>query len=67
MYDIVVQQEIFYFFVVGHVAPQDVIHLADNLAAVLEDGDVVLTLGAGSIGAVALELPDALRTLKVVG
>jgi UDP-N-acetylmuramate--alanine ligase len=54
----------------GQVEPvfvADLDNLADNLAAVLEDGDVVLTLGAGSIGAVALELPDALRTLKVVG
>ena len=40
--------------------------LADDLAAVLEDGDLVLTLGAGSIGAVALNLPAALRTLKAV-
>jgi UDP-N-acetylmuramate--alanine ligase len=40
--------------------------LATDLAAVLEDGDVVLTLGAGSIGAAALELPAALRTLKAV-
>jgi UDP-N-acetylmuramate--alanine ligase len=41
-------------------------NLPANLAAVLEDGDLVLTLGAGSIGAVAQELPQALRTLKVV-
>ena len=34
---------------------------------VLEDGDVVLTLGAGNIGAIAQELPEQLRTLKVVG
>jgi UDP-N-acetylmuramate--alanine ligase len=40
--------------------------LADDLAAVLKDGDVVLTLGAGSIGAAALNLPAALRTLKAV-
>jgi UDP-N-acetylmuramate--alanine ligase len=54
----------------GQVEPvfvADLDNLADNLAAVLEDGDVVLTLGAGSIGAIALELPEALRTLKVVG
>jgi UDP-N-acetylmuramate--alanine ligase len=54
----------------GQVEPvfvADLDNLADNLAAVLEDGDVVLTLGAGSIGAVALELPNALRTLQVVG
>ena len=40
--------------------------LANDLAAVLEDGDVVLTLGAGSIGAAAQELPAALGTLKAV-
>jgi UDP-N-acetylmuramate--alanine ligase len=40
--------------------------LPTDLAAVLKDGDLVLTLGAGSIGAAALELPQALRTLKVV-
>jgi UDP-N-acetylmuramate--alanine ligase len=44
----------------------DVNTLADDLAKVLEDGDVVLTLGAGSIGAIAHELPTALRTLKAV-
>jgi UDP-N-acetylmuramate--alanine ligase len=42
-------------------------NLAAELGPLLEDGDVVLTLGAGSIGAVALELPGALRTLQVVG
>jgi UDP-N-acetylmuramate--alanine ligase len=41
--------------------------LADDLLAVLQAGDLVLTLGAGSIGAKALELPDELRTLAVVG
>lgn len=54
----------------GQVEPvfvADLDNLADNLAVVLEDGDVVLTLGAGSIGAVALELPNVLRTLQVVG
>jgi UDP-N-acetylmuramate--alanine ligase len=45
----------------------DLDKLADDLAPVLEDGDVVLTLGAGNIGAVAQALPPALRTLKVVG
>jgi UDP-N-acetylmuramate--alanine ligase len=44
----------------------DIATLADDLLAVLEDGDVVVTLGAGSIGAAALELPTALRTLKAV-
>ncbi|MGI9290368.1 MAG: UDP-N-acetylmuramate--L-alanine ligase, partial [Gammaproteobacteria bacterium] len=42
-------------------------NLVDELGPLLEDGDVVLTLGAGSIGAIAQELPDALRTLRVVG
>ena len=41
-------------------------NLPADLAAVLEDGDLVLTLGAGSIGAIAQELPKLLRTLKVV-
>jgi len=36
------------------------------LEAVLQDGDLVLTLGAGSIGAKAQELPVALQTLKAV-
>jgi UDP-N-acetylmuramate--alanine ligase len=30
--------------------------LADSLRAVLHDGDVVLTMGAGNIGAVAQDL-----------
>lgn len=30
------------------------------LAGLVEDGDIVLTLGAGSVGALALELPDLL-------
>jgi UDP-N-acetylmuramate--alanine ligase len=30
------------------------------LAGLLEDGDIVITLGAGSIGALAQELPDLL-------
>jgi UDP-N-acetylmuramate--alanine ligase len=40
--------------------------LPDLLHATVQDGDVVLTLGAGDIGAAAAELPAALRTLKVV-
>jgi UDP-N-acetylmuramate--alanine ligase len=54
----------------GQVEPvfvADLDKLADDLAPVLEDGDVVLTLGAGNIGVVAQALPSALRTLKVVG
>jgi len=53
----------------GQVEPifvADLNTLADDLLAVIADGDVVLTLGAGSIGAAALELPASLRTLKAV-
>jgi UDP-N-acetylmuramate--alanine ligase len=53
----------------SHVEPvfvADLDKLANDLAAVLRDGDLVLTLGAGSIGTVAQELPQKLRTLKVV-
>ena len=40
--------------------------LENDLLAVLEAGDVVLTLGAGSIGSKALELPVNMRSLAVV-
>jgi UDP-N-acetylmuramate--alanine ligase len=43
----------------GHVEPVFVEHvddLAESLRAVLHDGDVVVTMGAGNIGAVAQEL-----------
>ncbi len=40
----------------------DLEQLPAALCRVIEDGDVVLTLGAGSIGALALELGDALQT-----
>jgi len=39
---------------------EDVKELAGALAGVIADGDVVLTMGAGSIGGVAHELPRAL-------
>jgi len=39
---------------------EDVKELAGALAGVIADGDVVLTMGAGSIGGVAHELPGAL-------
>jgi UDP-N-acetylmuramate--alanine ligase len=39
---------------------EDVRELAGALAGVIADGDVVLTMGAGSIGGVAHELPRAL-------
>jgi len=41
--------------------------LAGALANVLSDDDVVLTLGAGSIGAMALTLPELLATKTPVG
>ncbi len=53
----------------GQVEPvfvQELSELADDLAPVLENNDLVLTLGAGSIGAAALELPVQLGGQKVV-
>jgi UDP-N-acetylmuramate--alanine ligase len=38
---------------------RDVPHLLGNL---LEDGDLVLTMGAGDIGALAARLPELLQT-----
>jgi UDP-N-acetylmuramate--alanine ligase len=54
----------------GAVLPvyvEELENLADVLANILKSGDVVLTLGAGSIGAAATALPDALRTRRPVG
>jgi UDP-N-acetylmuramate--alanine ligase len=54
----------------GAVEPvlvDDVESLADVLADIVRDDDVVLTLGAGSIGAVAQGLPAALATKAPVG
>jgi UDP-N-acetylmuramate--alanine ligase len=48
----------------GQVEPVFVEHveeLAAALADVLRDGDVVVTMGAGNIGAVANELPRRLQ------
>lgn len=48
----------------GQVEPvfiQDLDNLPTILSGLLRDGDLLLTLGAGSIGAVAGALPDALR------
>jgi len=48
----------------GRVEPvfvEDVHALAESLRGLLEDGDLVVTMGAGSIGAVAHELPARLR------
>jgi UDP-N-acetylmuramate--alanine ligase len=42
--------------VVEPVFVESVDDLADSLRAVLHDGDVVLTMGAGNLGAVALDL-----------
>ena len=47
----------------GHVEPifiERVDDLADSLRGVLHDGDVVLTMGAGNIGAVAQDLKNRL-------
>jgi UDP-N-acetylmuramate--alanine ligase len=49
----------------GRIEPvfvEDVRELAAALEGVIGDGDLVVTMGAGSIGAVAHELPDALRS-----
>jgi len=53
----------------GQVEPvfvADVNELADHLLPILQAGDLILTLGAGSIGAVAQRLPAALGGLQVV-
>jgi UDP-N-acetylmuramate-alanine ligase len=41
--------------------------LTDVLVSVLQSGDVVVTLGAGSIGAVAATLPDVLAGMQAGG
>jgi len=48
----------------GHIDPvfvEDMATLPTVLRDILQDGDVLLTLGAGDIGAAAARLPDALR------
>lgn len=45
---------------------EDVEELATTLQGVLHEGDVLLTLGAGSIGAAAQQLPDSLATAQRV-
>jgi len=47
--------------VIDPIFVAEVESVAKTLSGILQDGDVVLTLGAGSIGAVAAALPDALR------
>ena len=54
----------------GAVEPvlvDDLEALPSVLANILRQGDVVLTLGAGSIGGAAIGLPDALRARRPVG
>ncbi len=54
----------------GSVEPvlvDDLETLPDVLGNILESDDVVLTLGAGSIGAAAASLPDAMRARRPVG
>jgi UDP-N-acetylmuramate--alanine ligase len=53
----------------GQVEPvfvSNVQDLSSDLQPVVQAGDLVLTLGAGSIGAVALDLPGRLGTLRAV-
>ena len=48
----------------GQIEPvfvEEVADLAGALAGLIEDGDVILTMGAGSIGGVAHELPASLK------
>jgi UDP-N-acetylmuramate--alanine ligase len=48
----------------GRVEPVFVEHLAElpaSLAALVQDGDVIVTLGAGSIGQAATQLAAAIR------
>jgi UDP-N-acetylmuramate--alanine ligase len=54
----------------GSVEPvlvDDLDALPDVLGNILEPNDVVLTLGAGSIGAAATDLPDAMRARRPIG
>ena len=40
---------------------KDIEEVAESLQAVIQDGDIILTLGAGSIGRVVEELPTVLQ------
>lgn len=54
----------------GQIEPvflSDVAELPEVLAGIVEPGDVILTLGAGSVGAVALELPKSLEQILSQG
>ena len=46
---------------VNPVFVEDIDDIEDALRTVLQDGDIVLTLGAGSIGRIAAELPAQLQ------
>lgn len=46
---------------------EDISELASTLQGVLRNGDVLLTLGAGSIGSAAAELPDQLSLQQAGG
>jgi UDP-N-acetylmuramate--alanine ligase len=43
---------------------EDVERIDEVLSTVLQDGDVLLTLGAGSIGRIAGTLPDTLQEVE---
>jgi len=50
----------------GKVNPifvEDVENLADDLRSILQDGDLVLTMGAGSIGRIASQLKESLEAV----
>jgi len=51
----------------GQVDPvfvEEISTLPETLVGILEDGDILLTLGAGNIGAMAAQLPESLKTLS---
>ena len=45
----------------SHPESEDINEVAQTLSGVIQDGDVLLTLGAGNIGAVAAGLEEALK------
>jgi len=46
---------------VNPVFVKDIEEVAESLQAIIQDGDIVLTLGAGSIGRIAEDLPSLLQ------
>ena len=52
---------------VNPVFIEDVENLGDDLRSILQDGDLVLTMGAGSIGRVAAQLKASLEAKAVTG